>query len=61
MRGSSFRNNREVPVSLLKSRIAATDQKLEEMRAARKVAQKASRQAYKQSKADRDRKGATGR
>jgi hypothetical protein len=43
-------------VSLLKSRVAATDRKLEELKAARKSAQKASRQAYKQSRADRERK-----
>jgi hypothetical protein len=43
-------------VSLLKNRIAATSTKLEEIKATRKAAQKASRQAYKQSRADRERK-----
>lgn len=43
-------------MSLLKSRVAATDKKLEELKAQRKAAQKASRDAYKQSKADRERK-----
>ncbi|RQU99877.1 hypothetical protein DF039_37785 [Burkholderia cenocepacia] len=43
-------------MNLLKSRMAETDKKLEEMKAARKAAQKASRNAYKQSRADRERK-----
>ena len=43
-------------MTLLKKRIKATDIKLEELKEARKAAQKASRQAYKQSKADRERK-----
>lgn len=43
-------------MSLLKSRITATDKKIEEMKAARKAEQKAQRQGYKQSRADRERK-----
>ncbi|MBB5457759.1 hypothetical protein [Paraburkholderia sp. Cpub6] len=43
-------------MNLLKKRIAATDAKLDEMKATRKAAQKASRQAYKQTKADRERR-----
>ncbi|MGF6634292.1 DNA/RNA-binding domain of Phe-tRNA-synthetase-like protein [Paraburkholderia sp. MM5496-R1] len=43
-------------MNLLKKRIAATDAKLDEMKAARKAAQKASRATYKQTKADRERK-----
>ena len=43
-------------MSLLKNRIAITNTKLEEIRATRKAAQKASRQAYKESRADRERK-----
>jgi hypothetical protein len=43
-------------VTLLKKRIKATDEKLEALKEARKAAQKASCQAYKQSKADRERK-----
>ena len=42
-------------MTLLKKRIAATDAKLEDMKVARKTAQKASRQAYKQTRADRER------
>ncbi|MDH6151687.1 MULTISPECIES: hypothetical protein [Paraburkholderia] len=43
-------------MSLLKSRITATDRKLDELKQARKVADKARRQAHKQTKADRERK-----
>lgn len=43
-------------MTLLKKRIAATDAKLEELKAVRKTEQKARRQAYKQSRADRERK-----
>lgn len=43
-------------MTLLKKRIEATNKKLEELKAARKAEQKASRQAYKQSRADRERK-----
>ncbi|MGF6607725.1 hypothetical protein OKW45_002625 [Paraburkholderia sp. WSM4175] len=43
-------------MSLLKSRITATDRKLDELKQARKVADKVRRQAHKQTKADRERK-----
>ncbi|MBC8721683.1 hypothetical protein [Paraburkholderia sp. 31.1] len=43
-------------MSLLKSRITATDRKLDELKQTRKVADKARRQAHKQTKADRERK-----
>ncbi|CAE6863571.1 hypothetical protein R75461_08120 [Paraburkholderia nemoris] len=43
-------------MTLLKKRVEATDKKLEQLKEARKAAQKASRQVYKQSKADRERK-----
>ncbi|WIE49860.1 hypothetical protein [Pseudomonas sp. GM17] len=42
-------------MTLLKARIEATNNKLAEMKAARKVADKERRQSYKQSKADRAR------
>lgn len=38
-------------VSLMKSRLAVTDKKIEEMKLARESAQKTSRQAYRQTKA----------
>lgn len=43
-------------MNLLKKRIAATDQKLTEMKNAKRVAAKASRQAYRQSKEDHARR-----
>ncbi|MFT0174560.1 hypothetical protein [Paraburkholderia mimosarum] len=43
-------------MTLLKKRIEATGNKVDELKEARKAAQKASRQAYKQSRADRERK-----
>ncbi|WP_321926897.1 hypothetical protein [Paraburkholderia guartelaensis] len=43
-------------MTLLKKRIDATNDKLEKMKEERKAAQKASRQVYKQSRADRERK-----
>ncbi|OTP75903.1 hypothetical protein [Caballeronia sordidicola] len=43
-------------MSLLRKRIAATDEKLNAIKEARKAADKVRRQAYKQSKADRERK-----
>ncbi|KWN14704.1 hypothetical protein WT83_16570 [Burkholderia territorii] len=43
-------------MSLLKGRLAATDEKLKEIKDARKAADRKRRQAYKQSRADRDRK-----
>jgi hypothetical protein len=43
-------------MATLKSRVAATDKKLNEIKEARKAADKARRQQYKQSKADHDRK-----
>lgn len=43
-------------MTLLKKRIAATDAKLEQMKTERKAFEKASRQAYKQTRADRERK-----
>ena len=43
-------------MTLLKKRLDATGQKLTELKEARKTAQKASRQAYKQTRADRERK-----
>ncbi|VVP61089.1 hypothetical protein [Pseudomonas fluorescens] len=42
-------------MTLLKTRIEATNSKLAEMKAARKIADKERRQNYKQSKADRAR------
>lgn len=41
---------------ILKSRLAATEQKLKEIKEAVKVFAKARRSDYKQSKADKDRK-----
>lgn len=43
-------------MTLLKKRLDATDEKLKEMKAARKAADKARRATYKQSRADRERK-----
>jgi hypothetical protein len=43
-------------MSLLKERKSATDARLKEIKEARKASNKARRQQYKQSKADRDRK-----
>jgi hypothetical protein len=43
-------------MSLLKERKSATDARLKEIKEARKASDKARRQQYKQSKADRDRK-----
>jgi DNA/RNA-binding domain of Phe-tRNA-synthetase-like protein len=43
-------------MTILRKRVEATDTKLEEMKTARKAAQKVNRQAYKQTKADRERK-----
>jgi hypothetical protein len=43
-------------MATLKSRVAATDRKLQELKEARKASDKARRQQYKQSKADHDRK-----
>lgn len=43
-------------MTLLKSRLTATDKKLQELKAERKAADKARRTAYKQSKADQQRK-----
>lgn len=43
-------------MTLLKDRLAATEQKLKEMKDARKASDKARRGAYKQSKADKERK-----
>ena len=42
-------------MTLLKTRIDATNSKLADMKAARKVADKERRQSYKQSKADKAR------
>ena len=41
---------------MLKNRMAATAKKLDEIKVARKAADKERRSAYKQSKADKDRK-----
>jgi hypothetical protein len=43
-------------MTLLKSRIAATDRRLNELKDARKAADKARRKVHRQTKADRDRK-----
>lgn len=43
-------------MSLLKSRLEATDEKLKELKDARKAVGRERRQAYKQSRADRERK-----
>jgi hypothetical protein len=43
-------------MNLLRKRIAATDEKLNALKEARKAADKARHRAYKQSKADRERK-----
>ncbi|CAE6862536.1 hypothetical protein R69746_07894 [Paraburkholderia aspalathi] len=43
-------------MTILKDRLAATDQRLKELKESRKAADKVRRQAHKQSKADRDRK-----
>ncbi|UIF88670.1 hypothetical protein [Cupriavidus sp. UYPR2.512] len=43
-------------MTILKTRIAATNKKLEELKEARRTAEKTRRQAYKQSRADRQRK-----
>jgi hypothetical protein len=43
-------------MNILKKRIAATDEKLNALKEARKVADKARHRAYKQSKANRERK-----
>ncbi|CAE6870611.1 hypothetical protein R69658_08138 [Paraburkholderia aspalathi] len=43
-------------MTLLKDRMAATEQKLNALKEARKAADKARRKAYKESKADRARK-----
>ncbi|KVN29323.1 hypothetical protein [Burkholderia ubonensis] len=43
-------------MSMLKRRLAATDDKLQEIKAARKAAAKAQRQQVKQTRADRERK-----
>jgi hypothetical protein len=43
-------------MTTLKSRVATTDKKLNEIKEARRAADKARRQQHKQSKADRDRK-----
>ncbi|MFL9907366.1 hypothetical protein [Paraburkholderia sp. RL17-337-BIB-A] len=43
-------------MTTLKSRVAATDKKINEIKEARKASDKARRQQYKQSKADHDRK-----
>ncbi|MFM0069044.1 hypothetical protein [Paraburkholderia aspalathi] len=43
-------------MTTLKDRLAATDQRLKELKDSRKAADKARRQAYKQSRGDRDRK-----
>lgn len=43
-------------MSMLKDRLAATEQRLKELKENRKAADKVRRQAYKQSRADRDRK-----
>jgi hypothetical protein len=40
----------------LRKRVAATDEKLKALKEARKASDKDRRQAYKQTKADRDRK-----
>jgi hypothetical protein len=45
----------EPAMTLLKSRVAATDKKLDELKQARKAADKARRQAHKRTKADRER------
>jgi len=41
---------------ILKSRLAATEQKLKKIKEARKASAKARRSVYKQSKADKERK-----
>ena len=43
-------------MTLLKRRLLATDEKLQELKMARKVAAKAQRQQVKQTRADRERK-----
>jgi hypothetical protein len=43
-------------MSLLKNRLAATDEKLAALKAARKTADKARRKTMKESRADRERK-----
>jgi hypothetical protein len=43
-------------MTTLKSRVAATDKKINDIKEARKASDKARRQQYKQSKADHDRK-----
>ncbi|RWA48299.1 hypothetical protein AU476_33005 [Cupriavidus sp. UYMSc13B] len=43
-------------MATLKDRLTATEQRLKELKERRKAADKARRQAYKQSRADRDRK-----
>lgn len=43
-------------MSLLKTRLAATDEKLAALKEARKAADKARRKAVKESRADRERK-----
>ena len=43
-------------MATLRDRLTATEQRLKELKESRKAADKARRQAYKQSKADRDRK-----
>ncbi|MEW6344838.1 MAG: hypothetical protein RXR20_04995 [Paraburkholderia sp.] len=43
-------------MTLLKSRLAATDSKLKEIKGAKRASDKVRRQQYKQTKADRERK-----
>ncbi|MFM0069334.1 hypothetical protein [Paraburkholderia aspalathi] len=43
-------------MTTLKDRLSTTKQRLKELKEGRKAADKVQRQAYKQSKADRDRK-----
>ena len=43
-------------MNLLRKRVAATDEKLKALKEARRASDKDRRQAYKQTKADRDRK-----
>lgn len=46
----------DVQMNMLKRRLDATDEKLQELKAARKAAAKAQRQQVKQTRADRERK-----
>ncbi|WP_244120594.1 hypothetical protein, partial [Burkholderia gladioli] len=49
-------NTNRCEMALLKKRVEATDKKVEELKAARRVAAKANRQAYKRSREDQARR-----